>query len=177
MGALVAWFTGLSGAGKSTVAQEAAVMLEEAGRKVLVLDGDAVRSTVTRHLGFSREDIYENNRSFIELCQTNAADHDVILVPKISPFLEQRAMARKALSPNFVEVYVRASLEEVSRRDPTGLYRESREGRMSGLVGVAPEVPFEPPEEADLTLDTETDNAQTCARLLVDFLSSKVGAA
>ena len=176
MGALVAWFTGLSGAGKSTIAQEAAAMLEVTGRKVLVLDGDAVRSTVTRHLGFSREDILENNRRFIGLCQTNNEDYDVILVPKISPFLEQRASAREALAPDFVEVYVQASLEEVTRRDPKGFYLKSSEGRMSGLIGVSPEVPYEPPVSADLTLDTEAVNAQTCARMLVDFLSSRVGA-
>ena len=176
MGALVAWFTGLSGAGKSTIAEKAASMLEAKGQSVLVLDGDVVRSTVTRHLGFSREDIYENNRSFINLCRTHAADHDVILVPKISPFLEQRASARRELEPGFVEVYVRASLEEVFRRDPKGLYRKSSEGSLQNMVGVAAEVPYEPPKAADLTLDTETDSVEACTQLLVDYLCSRVGA-
>lgn len=175
MGALVAWFTGLSGAGKSTIAQQAATALEEQGKGVLVLDGDAVRSTVTRHLGFSREDIYANNQSFIELCRTNIADYDLILVPKISPFREHRALARQALEPDYVEVYVRASLDEVIHRDPKGLYRESREGRLPGLVGVAPEVPYEPPKAAELTLDTEAESAETCAQRLVEFLSVRAG--
>lgn len=170
MTGIVAWFTGLSGAGKSTIANRAEGILTANGRKVITLDGDAVRAKIHADLGFSVEDIYENNRRFIALCLESIAGHDVVLVPKISPFLKQRAIARKEIGDAYSEIYVLASLDEVSRRDPKGLYRDSREGRLSGLVGVAPEVPYEPPLDAELVLDTETHDVEACARLLADYL-------
>ncbi|MQF95108.1 MAG: adenylyl-sulfate kinase [SAR202 cluster bacterium] len=170
MTALVAWMTGLSGAGKSTIAEKTAALLEEMGNKVLVLDGDAVRSKISPALGFTREDILENDRRLISLCLEAVSDYDVILVPKISPFKEQRAVTRQNLGEGFVEVYVRASIETVSTRDPKGLYKDSREGRLKGLIGVAPEVPYEPPESPELVLDTETSDPDSCARTLCDHL-------
>ena len=145
-------------------------MLTSRGRNVLTLDGDAVRAKMHPNLGFSREDIYENNRRFVALCQEAIAEYDVVLVPKISPFLEQRAIARRELGDAYFEIYVHASLDEVVRRDPKGLYRQSREGRLAGLVGVAPEVPFEPPDNAELVLDTEKDDVESCAGRLADYL-------
>jgi len=169
-GSRVVWFTGLSGAGKSRIANRVAEILTERGIKVLTLDGDIVRAALQPQLGFSREDIYENNRRFVALCQKSITEYDVILVPKISPFRDQRATARSELGEAYVEVYVHASLIEVMRRDPKGLYRDAREGRLPGLVGVAAEVPYEPPDAADLTLNTEEDNVETCAQQLVTFL-------
>ena len=167
---IVAWFTGLSGAGKSTIAARTEELLSDQGLRVLTLDGDNVRATRYPKLGFSIEDIYENNRRFVALCQDSIGDYDVILVPKISPFLEQRAIARRELGDAYVEVYVQASLNEVTLRDTKGLYRDAREGKLSGMVGVAPEVPFEPPETAELVLDTETLDVDDCAAKLADFL-------
>ena len=89
------WFTGLSGAGKSTIADRVEQLLTEQGRKVLTLDGDVVRSRMNPPLGFSIEDIYENNRRFVALCQGSIAEYDVILVPKMSNFRSQRAIARR----------------------------------------------------------------------------------
>ena len=169
----MAWFTGLSGAGKSTIAARVAELLTEQGCKVLTLDGDAVRSTLHPQLGFSVEDIYENNRRFIAMCQESIGEYDFILVPKISPFRQQRAIARQALRDAYVEVYIQATLEEVTRRDPKGLYLDAQEGRLPGLVGVAPEVPFEPPVEAELVLDTEAHDLGNCAQRLADYLLSR----
>ena len=166
----IAWFTGLSGAGKSTIANRAAEILTDRGRKVLTLDGDVVRAALHPQLGFSKEDIYENNRRFVTICQESIAQYDVILVPKISPFRNQRAIARRELGTPYVEVYVHASFKEVLRRDPKGLYRDALEGKLPGFVGVAPEVPYEPPDAADLVLDTEMYSVEDCARQLVDFL-------
>ena len=134
------------------------------------LTGDIVRAAISPQLGFSKEDIYENNRRFVTLCQESIAEYDVILVPKISPFRDQRAIARHELGEPYVEVYVHASLNEVTRRDPKGLYRDAREGKLPGLVGVAPEVPYEPPDAAELVLDTEKYSVEDCARQLADFL-------
>ena len=169
-GGIVAWFTGLSGAGKSSIAARAEELLAVRGLRVLTLDGDNVRATLYPRLGFSIEDIYENNRRFVALCQDSIDEYDVILVPKISPFLEQRTIARRELGESYVEVYVQASLDEVTRRDTKGLYRDAQEGKLSGMVGVAPEVPYEPPKTAELVLDTETFNLEDCAGQLADFL-------
>ena len=166
----IAWFTGLSGAGKSTIAGRTAELLKERGCKVFTLDGDQVRATLHPELGFSKEDIYENNRRFITLCREHIADYDFILVPKISPFRDQRAIARSEFGKAYMEIYIHATLEEVIRRDPKGLYRDSRGGRLLGLVGVAPEVPFEPPETAELVLYTEKYSIEDCSKQLVDFL-------
>ncbi len=170
MVARVVWFTGLSGAGKSTIAQRAATMLDERGLSVLVLDGDAVRSSFSSDLGFTPGDIVENDQRFLALCLESMDRYDVILVPKISPLKKQRATVRSALGEAFSEVYVSASLATVSGRDPKGLYREAREGRLPDLIGVAEAVPYEPPGAADLTLDTESCSPEVCANQLVEFL-------
>lgn len=173
---MIAWFTGLSGAGKSTIAGRAEQLLKDRGRKVLTLDGDVVRTRLHPQLTFSIEDIYENNRRFIALCRESIPDYNIILVPKISPFNEQRAIARLELGNAYIEVYIRASLDEVMQRDPKGLYRDAREGRLSGLVGYAPEVPFEEPESPELVLDTGKFSADACANQLVEYLIDREAA-
>jgi len=173
MGCQVAWMTGLSGAGKSTIARRVAEALEADGQRVLVLDGDAVRSTVSPSLGFSREDIHENNRRFVTLCQESMPDYDFLLVPKISPFREHRAETRRELGSAFVEVYVHASLDEVSRRDPKGLYKKAREGVLTDLIGIAPEVPYEAPDHAEVVLDTDKFTADDCGAKLADYLLTR----
>jgi len=166
----VAWFTGLSGSGKSTIAELAAAMLRARGLRVAVLDGDAVRERLHRHLGFSPSDIRENNRLVAGLCVDTLADHDVVLVPIIAPFRDARAEARRVIGDAFLEIHVRASLPELMRRDPKGLYRAAQAGTMTGLIGVAPEVPYEPPDQPDLVLDTERQDARACADALVGLL-------
>ena len=166
----MAWLTGLSGAGKSTIAVLAASMLREDGVSVSVLDGDAVRQGRHNQLGFNPEDIRENNRRIVELCSDALGRHDVVLVPVISPFRVSRAAARNALGEQYLEVFVKASLTEVRRRDPKGFYRQASEGRLAGLIGVDPEVPYEPPESPALVLDTERQDAPACAMELVRFI-------
>ena len=173
MTALVAWMTGLSGAGKSTIAQQASAILLERGYTVLILDGDAVRSVLSPNLGFSRDDIMENDRRLMTLCQESMSEYDVILVPKISPFREQRSLTRRTIGKDFLEIYVQASLATVTKRDPKGLYRNAREGRLDGLIGVAPEVPYEPPMGADLVLETESGSPESCTAILVEYLLAK----
>jgi len=170
MAGIVAWFTGLSGSGKTTIAQRAEEILREGGRKVLMLDGDVVRTKLHRHLGFSPEDIRENNRLIVGLCEAAIAEYDLVLVPIISPFRESRAAARSALGRAFVEVYVQATLVEVIRRDPKGLYREAKQGRRSNLIGVSDELPYEPPITPELVLDTGKHDVETCARQLTEYL-------
>lgn len=173
----VAWFTGLSGAGKSTIAELAATMLRERGQRVAIIDGDTVRAQRHRHLGFSPADIRENNRLIAELCREALAFHDIILVPIISPFRDSRHAAKLALGQAFVEVHVKASLAAVSRRDPKGLYRQASEGRLTGLIGLSPDVQYEPPLHADIVLETESRDPRGCAETLVAALLDVPGVA
>ena len=166
----IAWFTGLSGAGKSTIAQKTADLLRDYQCSVNVLDGDIVRTMAHRHLGFSPEDIRENNRLIAEKCLALAQDYDFTLVAIISPYQDSRKAARHFLGKSFIEIYVRASLKEVMKRDPKGIYEQSRLGNLTGLIGVAPEVPYQPPDSPDLTLDTEANGPEECANLLANFL-------
>lgn len=170
----IAWFTGLSGSGKTTIAKRAAEILTHSGYQVMTLDGDMVRSRLHRHLGYSRADIEENNRLIAGLCKESMSDFDVILVPIISPFRESRKAAREVLGDAFAEVYVYASLHEVQRRDPSGLYEKERQGQLPGLIGVAKEVPYEPPASPKLLLDTERDDAESCSNQLVEYLLSEL---
>lgn len=166
----VAWFTGLSGAGKSTIAELTVQLLRGKGKTVLVLDGDTVRAMLHQHLGFTPEDIRENNRLIAGLCRDSLTDYDVILVPIMSPFRDSRKQARRILGDAFREVFVRVSLDEAARRDTKGLYRQAREGTLTNMIGMAPEVPYETPEHPDLLLNTETSSAETCSQHLVEFL-------
>lgn len=135
-----------------------------------ILDGDAVRAQSHRRLGFSPEDIRENNRLIAEKCQETAQEYEITLVAIISPFRDSRADARRTIGDSFFEIYVCASLEEVMRRDPKGIYAKSRLGKLTGLIGVASEVPYQPPENPDLVLDTEKNGPEECARQLAEFL-------
>ena len=168
--AKIAWFTGLSGAGKSTIAERTAELLIERGQKVLILDGDAVREFVHHHLGFTPEDIRENNRLMVGLCQKNQSDYDYILVPIISPFIDSRAHARDNLGNSFFEVHVSASLDEVRKRDPKGLYQKMSTGEITDLIGVGAGAPYEPPESPELALDTQQMDSESCAKVLADRL-------
>jgi adenylylsulfate kinase len=170
MSGRVAWFTGLSGAGKSTIAELAAALLRERGCRVIIIDGDTVRAQRHRHLGFSPSDIRENNRLIVDLCREALAAHDIVLVPIISPFRDARHAARLALGGAFFEVHVKASLAAVARRDPKGLYRQASEGRLTGLIGLSPEVQYEVPLDADIVLDTEASDPRSCAATLTAAL-------
>jgi adenylylsulfate kinase len=169
---LVLWFTGLSGAGKSTIANAAAAALRDLGYTVRILDGDDVRERSHRHLGFSPEDIRENNRLIAELCREAMRENDVVLVPVISPFRDARAAAKAMLGSVAHEVYVRASVETVAQRDTKGLYAKASRGELQNLIGVDPRVPYEPPEAAELVLDTEREDAARSVERLVEYVAS-----
>src|SRR3989338_2805235 len=124
MNAKVLWFTGLSGSGKTTIALALQKELEKRNKKFKVFDGDVVRQKLHKHLGFTPEDIKENNRLIAELCLKQINKYDFILVPIISPFRESRENARKILGNSFIEVYVKALLETVIERDVKVYYKK-----------------------------------------------------
>lgn len=171
---VVAWFTGLSGAGKSTIASRVADQLTAAGVRVATVDGDAVRARLTRHLGFTADDIRENNRCIAYLCVDALATHDVVLVPVIAPLRDARAAARARIGAPFVEVQVLASLATVASRDPKGLYADVREGRRGPLIGMPDAVPYESPEHPDITLDTEHHSPENLAAQLTAFVVARL---
>jgi adenylyl-sulfate kinase len=167
--AIVLWFTGLSGAGKTTVSVRARERLERAGFRVAVLDGDDVRARLHRHLGFSRADILENNRLVAELCAEALPDNDVIFVPIISPLEAGRAAARRRLGAAFRLVYFNAPLDFVASADVKGLYRRARDGEIDNLIGVAESNPYEPPADVDLEIDISRDDETASTEKLAAY--------
>lgn len=161
----VVWFTGLSGAGKSTIARGAAAALAARGRRAWVLDGDDLRAGLNADLGFSPEDRAENVRRVGEVAAVFADAGVLALAALISPYRADRARARRAAervlgAGGFLEVYVRADLATCEARDPKGLYRRARAGEIPDFTGVA--APYEEPERPDLALDTAARTVEDC---------------
>lgn len=147
------WFTGLSGSGKSTIASGVEAALIAGGRPAYLLDGDNLRHGLNADLGFSAEDRAENVRRVAHVAQLLADAGIVALVPVISPYAAGRQLARDlhvAAELPFVEVWVSTPLQECERRDPKGLYKEARAGRLKGFTGV--DHAYEPPEAPELIL-------------------------
>jgi adenylylsulfate kinase len=161
----VLWFTGLSGAGKSTVAEAVAPHLRACGHRVELIDGDEVRATLCRGLGFSRED-RDTNIARIGYVAAKLAHHGVaVLVAAISPYREARDRVRGSVD-HFVEVFVAAPLETCVRRDVKGLYASALAGRIPHFTGVSD--PYEPPLHPELTLRTHREPVErSAARVLL----------
>jgi len=166
----VLWFTGLSGSGKTTIALELKKELESLNKKVKILDGDEVRTTLHRHLGFTPADIRENNRLITELCLDYSSNFDFILVPIISPFKDSRERARKILGNNFIELFVNCPLEECIRRDVKGHYKKALAGEIKNFIGVAKENPYEPPENAEIVIGTEKESIEHSVAKIIKYL-------
>jgi len=145
------WFTGLSGSGKSTIADAVAEELLMAGRPAYILDGDNVRHGLNADLGFSAADRSENIRRIGEVARLMADAGLVVLVPVISPYRADRERARAIHATaglDFVEVFVDTPLELCEQRDPKGLYAKARAGQLTGMTGI--DDPYEPPDAPDL---------------------------
>lgn len=147
------WFTGLSGAGKSTAAEELRDVLESRGRTVTVLDGDVVRQHLSAGLGFSREDRDTNVRRIGFVASEIVRHGGAVICAAISPYQSSRADARKLVGASrFLLTYVSTPLEICEQRDPKGLYAKARRGELAQFTGV--DDPYEVPVDADLVLDT-----------------------
>jgi len=154
--AKVIWFTGLSGSGKSTLSHMVFNRLEKKKKNVLLLDGDKIRSTLHNDLDFSPEGIKKNNRLIIDLCKEKTFLHNYIIVSVIAPFEETRKYARKSLGDQYIEIYLKASLEELVKRDTKGLYKKALTGKLENFIGVDPKTPYQIPKTPNLTIDTDT---------------------
>ena len=168
---LCLWLTGLSGSGKSTVGRLAAGQLRDLGHRVEVLDGDDVRQNLCAGLGFSRADRDENVRRIAFVADLLSRNGVVTFVAAVSPFRAAREAARARMGSRFVEVYVRASVEECERRDVKGLYSRARAGEIPGFTGVSD--PYEEPLDPELTLETESDSAEASAARLVELVEDR----
>jgi adenylyl-sulfate kinase len=174
-GAHVFWLCGLSGAGKSTIADAARDRLVASGLSVLNLDGDVIRDRLHTKLGFSREDVLENNLGIARLCDDRRAAHDVILVPVISPLREGRDKARTLLADRYNLIYCDADVATVRARDVKGLYARADGGEIRDMIGYSPGgLPFERPDDADLVLHTAEAPLDRCVDELVSFIESQV---
>ena len=167
---LVLWFTGMSGAGKTTIAENTSKLLLKNNLKSLILDGDSIRRNLHKHLSFSKEDIIENNRLISELCVQNMTKFDVIIVPIISPYKISRENARKTIGDNFLEIYIKTPLNILIKRDSKGLYQKSLDGKIDNLVGFSKKNIYEEPENPDLIIDTDNKTIDESIYQLVNYI-------
>ena len=169
---LCVWLTGLSGSGKSTIGRIAAGELRDRGRRVEALDGDDVRQNLCAGLGFSREDRDINVHRIAWVANLLSRNGVVTFVAAVSPFRAARDQARAIMGPRFVEVHVRASVEECERRDVKGLYEKARAGEIEGFTGVSD--PYEEPLAPELLIDTEQESAQESAERLIALVEERL---
>ncbi|PIO08367.1 sulfate adenylyltransferase [Candidatus Pacearchaeota archaeon CG10_big_fil_rev_8_21_14_0_10_34_12] len=169
--AKILWFTGLSGSGKTTIANILDKRLKELNKKVKIYDGDVIRRDINFNLGFTHGDIKENNRRVIELCKKEQENYDFIIVPIISPFKESRNLARKEFGKNLIEVFVNCSYEECKKKDVKGLYNMAEKGEIQNFVGL--HIPYEPPENPEIEVNTEANNSEECINKIVFYLKKK----
>jgi bifunctional enzyme CysN/CysC len=167
----VVWFTGLSGAGKSTIANVVEKKLHAMGRHTFLLDGDNVRHGLNKDLGFTEVDRVENIRRVAEVAKLMVHAGLVVLVSFISPFRAERRLARELVEKDeFCEVFVDAPLSVAESRDPKGLYRKARRGELKNFTGI--DSPYEPPENPELRIDA----ANTSVEAAADFVIARLRA-
>ena len=166
----VYWFTGLSGAGKTTIANKLKVKLDFLNYSIKIIDGDDVRATLHKNLGFTINDIKINNKLIAQLCVDNLCKYDVILVPIISPYAASREDARIKIGSSFKEVYISAKIETVINRDTKGLYQKAINGEINNMIGYSSDSIYEIPHSPDLVIDTELTNVNDSVESFYQFI-------
>ena len=169
----VLWFTGLSGAGKTTIAEALKERLTAIGKKVLILDGDVVRNTINKNLGFSRDDIHKNNVIIANIAKEKSGEFDFILIPIISPYDADRSEAKKIIGKGFLLLYIKCSLNTCIERDVKGLYKKAKNGEINNLIGFSESNKFEIPEKPDITINTELQDLETSLETILGELAGK----
>lgn len=166
----VIWMYGLSGSGKSTIANAVERSLHEAGRLTTILDGDNLRSGLNQNLGFSDDDRAENVRRNAEVAKLFASQGIITFVSVITPKRELRALARETIGSDFHEVYIKADYETCAERDPKGLYAKAAKGDVKQFTGK--DSGFEEPESCELILDSTVNSIEQSRDALLDYLTS-----
>lgn len=168
----VLWFTGLSACGKSTVANTVDHLLYSRGKHTFVLDGDNIRHGLNKNLGFSAADRAENIRRIGEVAKLFCEAGTIALTAFISPYRADRDAVRALLAPGeFVEIYVKASIETCEKRDPKGLYKKARAGELKNFTGI--DDPYEAPEKPEITLDADKKGIDDLAYEVVSYLEKQ----
>src|SRR3954467_14322398 len=165
------WFTGLSGAGKTTISKIVEEQMRDRGSRVEVLDGDVVRENLSKGLGFSKEDRDTNIRRIAFVADLLSRNGVPVITAAISPYREIRDEARELMGDRFIEVFVKASVEVCAERDVKGLYEKAFKGEIKEFTGVSD--PYEPPLSPELTLDTEHDSAEEDAGKILSLLEER----
>jgi adenylylsulfate kinase len=165
------WFTGLSGAGKTTISHLVNDELGDRGCRVEILDGDIVRENLSKGLGFSKEDRDTNIRRIAFVADLLSRNGVPVITAAISPYRELRDEARAKMDGRFIEAYVQASVEVCEERDTKGLYKKARAGEIKEFTGVSD--PYEPPEDPELVLDTESQSPEESAAQIIAFLEER----
>jgi len=166
---VVLWFTGLSGSGKSTIANEVAFQLHQQGNMTYLLDGDNIRHGLNKDLGFSPEDRTENIRRISEVSHLFMDAGIITMTAFISPYGKDRNFCRELVGKDrFVEIFCKASLETCEQRDPKGLYKKAREGIIKDFTGI--NAPYEVPEHPELVVDTDILSIEESAQKVITTL-------
>jgi len=168
----ILWFTGLSASGKSSVANAFARTLFERGTQAFVLDGDNVRHGLNNDLGFGEDDRKENIRRIGEVSKLFVESGQIVLTAFISPYRADRDLVRGLVEKDeFLEVYVKCSIEECEKRDPKGLYKKARNEEIKHFTGIS--APYEEPLNPEIILDTEAYSVEECVKQLTKILIEK----
>jgi len=166
----VLWFTGLSGSGKSTIANLLEQKLYSLAKQSYLLDGDNIRHGLCGDLGFSDRDRVENIRRISELCKLFVDSGEIVLAAFISPFRTDRAFARSLMGDGeFVEVFVNAPLDVCEARDPKGLYKKARRGEIHKFTGIDSD--YQVPADPEITANTAEHSAEECVDQILSYLS------
>jgi len=166
----VIWFTGLSGAGKSSLANQLSQALVKEGHKVSILDGDVLRQKLSHDLGFSDEDRIEHMRRVIALSKQQLEDGMFVITALISPFKEMRELARQTIGQEqFIEVYVNTPLSVCEERDTKGLYQKARLGLIKQMTGI--DSAYEAPTNPEVTIDTSQDEINQSVLKILNFMN------
>ncbi|AXN36976.1 adenylyl-sulfate kinase [Peribacillus butanolivorans] len=168
----VLWFTGLSGSGKSTIANAVAKELYNRNIRSYVLDGDNIRHGLNKDLGFSEEDRTENIRRIGEVSKLFVDSGQFVLTAFISPFRADRQIVRDLLEEGeFIEVYIKCPIEECEVRDPKGLYDKARKGIIKDFTGI--DSPYEEPEQPEIVLESNQYSVEECVEQVINYLTTK----
>ncbi|MDA0177920.1 MULTISPECIES: adenylyl-sulfate kinase [Mesoflavibacter] len=167
------WFTGLSGSGKSTIANLVELELHKKGIKTYVLDGDNIRKGINKDLTFAPEDRTENIRRIAEIANLMVEAGNVVLAAFVSPYKKDRENVKNILkNSNFVEIYVNTSVEECEKRDVKGLYKKARAGEIKNMTGIS--APYEAPENPDLEIITENLTIEQSVNEVLKYIQPKL---